>query len=449
MYTMSCADTVQQRMLSAQYGIDHGGSFGPSNGPWKGVSTQEVLDNFKQSAGFDAVIARSRSFRNTTAETSVLPAESFLAIQPISQHQSRSDVFPIHATEVTPLGLQRRDGRIDPVANKESSRSWSQVSSGRKSSSCDEIFSETSPHSTCSLCPTSILQVPPSKAGSLCQSQIHDGPILESWNNEYHAQASLWQGEDYPEQTLENIDFPGLGSTWLDDLLKDQESSTFGTAPLAAGEQDYDSGLACMTDKANSDVGEVSSPSVRPFEVEGFAQSTEDYPFGLILDDWSSSESLNFAHHQQRSHGLLEAEGSFQPGQNARVDVGLQRDTHMNMQGPSHPGHLPQKSSLLCRSDVANRVVPRSWSARHKSQRVRMQSQARCTQRPGTKDLFLVKSKLAGMSYREIRDRGNFTEAESTLRGRFRTLTKDKESRVRKPEWEERDVSCDFMKSHG
>lgn len=58
------------------------------------------------------------------------------------------------------------------------------------------------------------------------------------------------------------------------------------------------------------------------------------------------------------------------------------------------------------------------------------------------KDEFLVRSKLSGMTYREIRRKGNFTEAESTLRGRFRTLTKDKEARKRKPEWQENDVSA-------
>lgn len=57
------------------------------------------------------------------------------------------------------------------------------------------------------------------------------------------------------------------------------------------------------------------------------------------------------------------------------------------------------------------------------------------------KDEFLVQSKLAGMTYKEIRKKGGFTEAESTLRGRFRTLTKPKEARVRKPEFQEIDVS--------
>lgn len=60
--------------------------------------------------------------------------------------------------------------------------------------------------------------------------------------------------------------------------------------------------------------------------------------------------------------------------------------------------------------------------------------------RDATRDEFLVRAKLAGMAYKDIRRQGNFTEAESTLRGRFRTLTKAKTARVRKPEWCENDV---------
>lgn len=63
------------------------------------------------------------------------------------------------------------------------------------------------------------------------------------------------------------------------------------------------------------------------------------------------------------------------------------------------------------------------------------------TQRSNAKDAFLVKSKRAGMSYKEIKEKGHFVEAESTLRGRFRNLTKRKEHRVRKPEWKTKDVS--------
>jgi hypothetical protein len=61
------------------------------------------------------------------------------------------------------------------------------------------------------------------------------------------------------------------------------------------------------------------------------------------------------------------------------------------------------------------------------------------------KDEFLLLKKQEGMTYREIRIQGSFTEAESTLRGRYRTLTKSKEERVRKPQWTEKDVGLYFL----
>jgi hypothetical protein len=60
------------------------------------------------------------------------------------------------------------------------------------------------------------------------------------------------------------------------------------------------------------------------------------------------------------------------------------------------------------------------------------------------KDKFLLDSKRIGKSYKQIRLEGGFTEAESTLRGRHRTLTKKPEERVRKPEWDGNDVSPIF-----
>ncbi|KAF6808300.1 hypothetical protein CSOJ01_07623 [Colletotrichum sojae] len=56
------------------------------------------------------------------------------------------------------------------------------------------------------------------------------------------------------------------------------------------------------------------------------------------------------------------------------------------------------------------------------------------------KDEYLLKAKAEGLTYREIRAKGGFSEAESTLRGRYRTLTKSKEERVRKPEWTDTDI---------
>ncbi|KAE8382225.1 hypothetical protein BDV26DRAFT_278229 [Aspergillus bertholletiae] len=65
------------------------------------------------------------------------------------------------------------------------------------------------------------------------------------------------------------------------------------------------------------------------------------------------------------------------------------------------------------------------------------------------RDAFLVECKRRGLSYKDIKRIGGLKEAESTLRGRFRTLTKSKEQRVRKPQWQEKDISllCQAVKA--
>lgn len=57
------------------------------------------------------------------------------------------------------------------------------------------------------------------------------------------------------------------------------------------------------------------------------------------------------------------------------------------------------------------------------------------------RNAFLIDCKRRGLSYKDIKRVGGFKEAESTLRGRYRTLTKSKDQRVRKPKWQNKDVS--------
>ncbi|TKA76756.1 hypothetical protein B0A55_03648 [Friedmanniomyces simplex] len=56
------------------------------------------------------------------------------------------------------------------------------------------------------------------------------------------------------------------------------------------------------------------------------------------------------------------------------------------------------------------------------------------------RDQILVQRRREGWTYRKIKDHYRFPEAEPTLRGRHRMLTKDKEERVRRPVWTRRDV---------
>ncbi|UPK89691.1 hypothetical protein LCI18_000626 [Fusarium solani-melongenae] len=58
-----------------------------------------------------------------------------------------------------------------------------------------------------------------------------------------------------------------------------------------------------------------------------------------------------------------------------------------------------------------------------------------------SRDQYLIDRRADGFTYREIKDAGGYKEAEATLRGRWRTLTKDPEQRLRRPVWEQNDLS--------
>lgn len=55
-------------------------------------------------------------------------------------------------------------------------------------------------------------------------------------------------------------------------------------------------------------------------------------------------------------------------------------------------------------------------------------------------NLLLLRWRSQGISYKTIKERLGIDEAESTLRGRLRTLTKPKNERLRRPQWMEKDV---------
>jgi hypothetical protein len=57
-------------------------------------------------------------------------------------------------------------------------------------------------------------------------------------------------------------------------------------------------------------------------------------------------------------------------------------------------------------------------------------------------DDILLEGKKEGLTYKEIRKKMHTKCAESTLRGRYRSLTKARKDRVRKPVWREIDVSA-------
>ncbi|KAI8938016.1 hypothetical protein NX059_005689 [Plenodomus lindquistii] len=104
-------------------------------------------------------------------------------------------------------------------------------------------------------------------------------------------------------------------------------------------------------------------------------------------------------------------------------------------------------SAYSASSSPFSSYISTSGSSSQSVHRSHSEYQARF-QVPPTDDLrqrnddLLIKGKLEGLTYRDIRKKmlGD-KPAESTLRGRYRALTKPRKDRVRKPVWHRRDVS--------
>ncbi|KAF2192691.1 hypothetical protein K469DRAFT_694759 [Zopfia rhizophila CBS 207.26] len=148
----------------------------------------------------------------------------------------------------------------------------------------------------------------------------------------------------------------------------------------------------------------------------------------------------------------------------------LGTDQHVNIQQQSIAAHsdspvewinsaMPQFSSDVSHSSVYQQHTPCFMSGSYinlytEPQYGSRQGSEACTAavrqdappsrpidpRRREEDKFLLKGKRAGLTYKEIKKRMGSKVAESTLRGRFRSLTKARKDRVRKPVWTENDI---------
>lgn len=120
-------------------------------------------------------------------------------------------------------------------------------------------------------------------------------------------------------------------------------------------------------------------------------------------------------------------------------------DHHSHSDQDSLPGHqctpspVGEGDVLASQSDDATDLPIHSSGPAN--QRRQVLSQEARTDR----DMFIIQSRRNGLSYKEIKRRGGFDEAESTLRGRVRNLTTPKDKRVRKPVWHHKDVSVKWF----
>ncbi|KAK0366536.1 hypothetical protein LTR91_004749 [Friedmanniomyces endolithicus] len=118
-------------------------------------------------------------------------------------------------------------------------------------------------------------------------------------------------------------------------------------------------------------------------------------------------------------------------------------DAHLSahqlmIQPPIFAGHDMFRGSHLSISDSDDASSLRSRPSVQKH--APLVTTAEETARARERDEILVQRRSEGWTYRKIKNHYRFPEAEPTLRGRHRMLTKEKEERVRRPVWTRRDV---------
>ncbi|KAI9873919.1 MAG: hypothetical protein M1830_010403 [Pleopsidium flavum] len=172
-----------------------------------------------------------------------------------------------------------------------------------------------------------------------------------------------------------------------------------------------------LTESVQRPRSPFSAGNLQPPEVTSIRPTSLGCPTPNMTEDFNSS---------QESHA---------PSKTAPKN-GTLTNTPLHLMSRCHKPILPRPKEVSGSTPLCSaRGQKNSDSQNH-----RRSTAIESAQRQESRDAFLVRSKLAGMSYKQIKEKGQFNEAESTLRGRFRTLTKHKEHRVRKPEWQETDI---------
>jgi hypothetical protein len=97
--------------------------------------------------------------------------------------------------------------------------------------------------------------------------------------------------------------------------------------------------------------------------------------------------------------------------------------------------HTPPQENPIVRTNYAGQV-----GIQYNNDLVQDHAPPTANTQRTKEDQILLEGKRAGLTYKEIKRQMNSKVAESTLRGRYRSLTKERKDRVRKPVWTTNDV---------
>lgn len=233
-----------------------------------------------------------------------------------------------------------------------------------------------------------------------------------------------------PEQALQGLDWSHYSTPCPTMRRSSPQSAPSGysitSAPTSRGVFSGENRFLAQTHKVCND---MLMPSASAVYVEG-----EDY--GLPSPDGSGYNGSGYTHPE---HVTAHVSPQYLPSYSAQ-----QPDLSLSVSNVPHPSSYLDQSSVASNTNNSQVVYSCGVVASMENQENQDQS-SRVTDTEAQKrlnDRILIQGKTDGLTYKEIRRKlVGEKPAESTLRGRYRSLTKARKDRVRKPVWSAVDVS--------
>lgn len=243
--------------------------------------------------------------------------------------------------------------------------------------------------------------------------------------------------------------------------------------PIREGDMQFDAGATwsgggCITSGTGTDADTVGSISPRSYtsdvtgsEVEPVTPATS-FESGSERHNWSERSALSFqvikdsspesVPYMARDAHSFKSSGQRQkaPGLMISPISAAASRLQNGLPSPSEDREYPYSQQSRAYSNTGRSYALTAWNQPRAPvpAQFHLQDRLQASQTAGTQaqrtadDATLLEGKAKGLTYKEIKKQLHVQCAESTLRGRFRSLTKPRKDRVRKPVWQQRDVSC-------
>ncbi|KAF2709546.1 hypothetical protein K504DRAFT_455253 [Pleomassaria siparia CBS 279.74] len=225
------------------------------------------------------------------------------------------------------------------------------------------------------------------------------------------------------------VDYPSPGGSWVDTGVSSFQA--FQSVP----QQIASSGILCPIPQASKPSGHFDSLDVSGLQLADYGVTFPRpmTPVRRTEGQFQSRSDPSYAPNTSiEAHWYALSSPIFPSALQENSDCGFPRGSQSSV--PMYPTPPRQEDDRIYAEERMHLAATAG-----KENNAYLSNMAEQAQRD-EEDKILLEGKAGGLTYKEIRKKMQTRVAESTLRGRYRSLTKDRKNRVRKPVWTEKDL---------